>query len=736
MFRYGIINHMIEYLKTLNENQYKAVTTESQYVRIVAGAGSGKTRVLTFRIAYLVEQFGVRPWNILAITFTNKVAKEMKERTLKLLDVPSNQINISTFHSFCARFLRRQINLIGYPSNYSILDSDDQEKIIKDIGVELGYKRSDKIISNALNYIADKKCAGIYPGDIVIKGFNFPLEKKCLEIYKLYEARKAKLYALDFDDLLLKTIQILEEFPDVRRSTAEENKHILIDEFQDTNDIQFRLLKLIMTGETNLYVVGDPDQTIYTWRGANQDIIMKLNVNFPNVETIVLDVNYRSTKKILGVANKLIAHNSNRIKKNLVTNNGEGCDVITNKSFTTKDEARWVADQIAKLKSTVTDFKYSDVAVLYRSNFISGELETTLTQRRIPNIIYGGQRFYLRAEVKDVLAYFKLINNPDDDLSFLRIINIPRRAIGQVTIDHINEATAIEKVSIYEYFKNIGLYNDNYLTFKTVTAVTTLITLIDEARGKIAEGEEATVAILQDFITAIDYNSYLSTLEDGEDRKDNVKALYNDLNNYLKEDESYSLDSYLQNVSLFSAQDEMKDEPKVKLLTVHTAKGLEFRYVFVVYLNESVFPSRRTVEDKGISGLEEERRLCYVAFTRAKEKLFISCNSGYSFVSESNGIPSRFFKEAELKFSGYDKEYMNPNFGVNNIATVEKSKPTDFFKILKDNNNITWAVGDEVNHKTFGKGIVKEIKSDILIIDFTSQGVKKIIGTHPSLSKI
>ncbi|MEG1565695.1 MAG: UvrD-helicase domain-containing protein, partial [Bacilli bacterium] len=343
---------MIEYLKTLNENQYKAVTTESQYVRIVAGAGSGKTRVLTYRIAYLVEQFGVRPWNILAITFTNKVAKEMKERTLKLLDVPSNQINISTFHSFCARFLRRQINLIGYPSNYSILDSDDQEKIIKDIGVELGYKRSDKIISNALNYIADKKCAGIYPGDIVIKGFNFPLEKKCLEIYKLYEARKAKLYALDFDDLLLKTIQILEEFPDVRRSTAEENKHILIDEFQDTNDIQFRLLKLIMTGETNLYVVGDPDQTIYTWRGANQDIIMKLNVNFPNVETIVLDVNYRSTKKILGVANKLIAHNSNRIKKNLVTNNGEGCDVITNKSFTTKDEARWVADQIAKLKST------------------------------------------------------------------------------------------------------------------------------------------------------------------------------------------------------------------------------------------------------------------------------------------------------------------------------------------------------------------------------------------------
>lgn len=726
---------MINYLKTLNSNQYQAVTTNQQYVRIIAGAGSGKTRVLTYRIAYLIEELGVNPWNILAFTFTNKVAKEMKERAVKLVDVPSSQLLISTFHSFCALFLRREISVLNFPSNYCIIDDQDQEKIIKDIAVSHGFLKSDKIVGLALQYISMKKCKGIYPGDITIKKLTFPQEDLCLKFFYEYEHIKAKNYSLDFDDLLLKTIQILEEFPEVKAKINAQYRHILIDEFQDTNDVQFKLVKLLMSPETSLYVVGDPDQTIYTWRGANQDIILKFNDNFPAVITIILDENYRSTCCILGHANNLISRNRMRVSKDLVTNNEKGQDVILYKGTSQKNEAKWVADQIEKIKASHDDFTYGDVAVLYRSNFLSMEIETVLTQRRIPNAVYGGIRFYQRTEIKDLLAYFRLINNPNDDLSFYRIINIPRRGIGEVTINYLKEETAKYDVSLYTYIKNINLY-DSQLRLKFTSSLTTLIKLIDEVRETLDEKLEAPVAILNDFVDAISYTSYLSMLDDGEDRIQNTKALLQNIGDYFKEDESYTLDSYLQNVALFNAQDEIKDEPKVKLMTIHSAKGLEFNYVFIIGLNENVFPSYRAILDSGNIGLEEERRLCYVAITRAKKQLFVSYNSDYSFVYQTNLSPSRFIREANFKepviiknepVSSYRTTYQKQN-----AANEERVR---MLSNLNNSNAIKWVVGDTVIHKIFGNGIVEEIKGDLIIVNFEKHGIKKILGTHSSVSK-
>ena len=741
----------MDYRNLLNENQYAAVSTDSQYVRVVAGAGSGKTRVLTYRLSYLISEKGVEPSSIVAIAFTNKVANEMKVRASALLDKSQSKgLHVSTFHSFCARFLRKEINVIGFPVNFTIMDDDDTETLIKNIAVEKGFKKNDEITKYTINFIYFYKCIGRYPQDVILDDFAKPKEKTALEIFHIYEDRKNQMFALDFDDLLLKTIEILSNFPEVQEKWQHRISHILIDEFQDTNDVQYELVKLLMNSRTSLYVVGDPDQTIYTWRGANQNIILQFNKNFPGAETIILDRNYRSTKTILDTANKLIAHNKKRIPKDLYTENNTGEEITVKATFSREDEAKYAADQIEQLHFNGVEYK--DIAILYRSAYLTLPFETEFMRRRIPYQILGGLKFFQRKEVKDVLAYFRLIYNFKDDISFERIVNVPRRGLGDKTIDTLKGEKDYNGLSYLEYIINIENYQTN-LKAKNVLALSFLAENIIKTKARLDEGLEAYSKILEDFIRDIGYYSYLQEDDDtAEERLSNVKALFENIVAFEKEFPESNFDEYLQNAALQTSQDELKELDQIKLMTVHIAKGLEFEYVFVVCFNEGDFPSRRAMDESGHDGQEEERRLGYVAFTRAKRKLFITCNRSYSFVHETQGQPSRFINEAGLfvktneyqtKKSIFGPVHSSSSFGfysdepayddfVNSLANGESSKPK------QDKTKTTiFEKGDAVMHDVFGTGIVLNvIDNTILEIEFDSCGKKSILASHPKIHKV
>ena len=635
-----------DYVKSLNTNQLLAVESNAQHLRVIAGAGSGKTRVLTYRISYLISQCHVRPWKILAITFTNKVANEMKSRVLKIVPECEKELTIKTFHSFAAYFLRQEIHVLGYPTNFTILDEEDQIKVIKDIAGEHGYKKSDPIVKKTINYIASNKLREKYPGDITIQHEKFEDEKVCLEFYEEYEQVKERQYALDFDDLLLLTNQILESYPMVKEKWRNRIDHILIDEFQDTNNTEYKMIRQLLKPEGCLYVVGDPDQTIYTWRGANQDIILDLNKSFPYLETIILDQNYRSTQNILDSANKLIAHNKYRVPKDLYTNNLKGHEIIVRGSDSALGEADYVAREILSLRSSA-HYKYSDIVILYRSNYITLDFEKSLMAKKIPYVIYGGIKFYQRAEIKDVLAYFRLISNIKDDISFERIINIPRRGIGEKAIATIKASALENNLSMYEFVcSDLAL---DVCSAKVINALRTLIARINHTRDEIKADSETFSKLLEDLISDIGYYNYLLTQEEGEDRLDNVKSLFDDIRHFLKNNPEATFDEYLQNVSLVSAQDDMVEGDHVTLMTVHTAKGLEYPVVFVVKLNQGIFPSNRAMEEGGFKAMEEERRLAYVAFTRAKERLYLTFSRGYNYVVKSELTESQFIKESGNK---------------------------------------------------------------------------------------
>ena len=734
----------MDYENDLNVSQYEAVSSVYQYNRVIAGAGSGKTRVLTYRIAYLIEYMHVKPWSILAITFTNKVAKEMRDRVVKLVPYAEKDLTIKTFHSFAAYFLRIEINAINFPTSFTIFDEEDKTNLIKDIGAGLGYKKSDPIIKKAVGYISNKKLKSLYPDDIVIKNEFFEGEKDCLEIYRMYEEEKDKMYALDFDDLLLKTNQILEEFPLIRAKWQKKISHILIDEFQDTNDVEYKLVKLLSSTLTNLYVVGDPDQTIYTWRGANQDIILNLDKDYPGIETIVLDRNYRSTQNILNSANKLISHNKFRVPKNLYTENNEGSKINLKISASISEEAEYVSREILKLH-TVDQIPYKDIALLYRSNYVTLEFESSLTNHKIPYRIYGGQKFYQRKEIKDVLAYFRLIVNPHDDVSFKRIYNVPKRGIGDTSFNTLILEAVNSKESLYNYILKVDA-SDSNLPPKALGALKRLVVIIENAKEDIQKEEEVFSKILEDMLANLNYYEYLLREEDGDDRIDNVKALFAMLRSYLKNNPESSFDEYLQNISLISGQDEMVDGDYVQLMTVHTAKGLEFPVVFIVRLNEGVFPSLRSQTEGGFKALEEERRLAYVAFTRAKEKLYLSCASGFNYVVGGYLSPSQFYKESgnplsenisPSSFGGYreretffrDEEYQEP-FMVTPPKKIEREVE------ITDNGITDWKAGDIVIHRKLGKGVVTAVSGDgILDVEFEEHGAKKILGNHPAVKK-
>ena len=739
----------MNYQNELNENQFEAVTTEAQHVRIIAGAGSGKTRVLTYRISYLISEMGVAPWKILAITFTNKVANEMKTRVDRMFPEKSQDLTIRTFHSFAAYFLRHEISIIGFPASFTIMDEEDQTKLVKDIAATLGFKRSDKIVGKALGYIGKQKLLGKYPDDIKIIKPSFEDEKTCLEIYQIYEEEKYKNYSLDFDDLLLQTNFILENYPDIRMKWQDRIDHILIDEFQDTNDVEYKMINFLKKPSTSLYVVGDPDQTIYTWRGANQNIILDLNKRYLDMITIVLDRNYRSTQAILNAANKLIAYNKLRVTKNLYTTELGGDAITVNCSPSGRLEADYVAREIRKLKDC-GGYNYNDIALLYRSNYITMDFEAALTRYQIPYKIFGGTKFYQRREIKDVLAYFHLIVNEKDNISFSRVLNVPKRGFGETSEERLNQEAKAANKSLYEYIKEVDP-KDSEIKTSLINAAKSMVTLIEIAREDIKKNEEVFSKILEDMIWSTGYKEYLMKEDDGDERLENVKALFEDIRHYLKNNPSSTFDEYLQNIALLSAQDEIIDGDHVTLMTVHTAKGLEYPVVFVLRFNQGVFPNQRAMMEGGYVAMEEERRLAYVAMTRAKKKLYLTLAMDFSYVIQGNLIPSQFLKESgnevvqnrDTMFRSGPRlqpQQQRPKVyhfdDGDHLSFEEEKKPsTPVFDDIR-NDVDDWKVGDIVIHKKLGKGVVIALEGDDIIkVNFEEHGEKSILGTHPSVSK-
>ena len=778
-----------DYASLLNQAQLEAVTTSAPHVRIIAGAGSGKTRVLTYRIAYLIDEMNVDPQAILAVTFTNKAAREMQDRVARLVPNSAHFLQVSTFHSFCARFLRHEIHRLGYPTAFSIIDDDDQEKLIKEIGETLGFKKSDPILKEALHYIGYKKTMGLYPEDVYEKANpslqeayrhlrqngleqnsgalryrfgSFLTEATTLLFYYFYEERKRAMLCLDFDDLMLMTTKILSDFPEVRDRWSARFEHILVDEFQDTNDVQYNLMRMLSRPDTNIYVVGDPDQTIYTWRGANQKIILNFPIVYPDYIDIVLDRNYRSTKKILNGANRLIAYNKKRVPKNLYTEGAEGSPITCKRFETAQEEADFIAREITRLSEACHPARYDNIAVLYRSSFLTRPLESSFAASGIPYRVFGGLRFYQRKEVKDVLAYFRLLINPLDDVAFTRIYNVPKRGIGDASFNLLKEEAEENGLSLYNYVAQLGQLPTDLPT-RVVTKLILLSTQIEEVKKKLTENLETYGSVLRSFITDIGYYEYIAEDQGiDEDRAENVNALFDDINAYISKNPESSFEEYLQNIALLTSQDDMNGGNYVSLMTVHVAKGLEFDNVFVMGLNQGTFPSARSIADTGRDGLEEERRLAYVAFTRAKQNLFLTTNSGYSYVSGSKQVPSQFFEEAGFAFpkestfaSVYPGGYAPRREGKSSWKTVRFGQSSDdmfgdgdhfdpFAKEEpkeepkpKDNGIRDWHVGDRLHHEKFGDGTVKTlIDSSIFVVVFDDGATRTMVSTHPLISRL
>ncbi len=758
----SILFKCMDYRSLLNEKQYEAVSTSSLYARIIAGAGSGKTRVLTYRISYLITECGMDPMRILAIAFTNKVAAEMKERATNLIKDEkgfSPNLNISTFHAWCARFLRIEHSFLGYPANFTIYDEEDQSRVIKNIAVDLGYKKGDPIVKSATQFIRKRKGRGQYPENINRQNLMSQEDKISFDFYVRYEEEKTKGFGLDFDDLLNKAIEILENNDDVREHWRHRYDAILVDEFQDTNDIQFHLLRLLMKPDTSVYVVGDPDQTIYTWRGANPKIILDYDQIFKGSETIILNQNYRSTQTILDAANKLISHNKKRVPKDLFATNAKGEDIQFKIAGTSDYEADWVAKKISTIsRKHMIDGRpdYSDIAVLYRSSYLTRPFESALKDMGIPYRLFGGLRFYERMEVKDVLAYFNLLVNDFDNVSFERIVNVPKRGIGEGTMQKIREESHAAGLSEYQYLARIKEYENTEISPKAINKIVEFISILEETKSKLKEKIEAYAGILKDMIAKLGYLKYIAEEEDtDEDRLGNVNALFDDINHFISNNPDSDFSEYLQNVALLTAQDDMSQGNYVSLMTCHVAKGLEFDYVFVIGLNQGTFPSNRAMAEVERDGIEEERRLAYVAFTRAKKVLFLSGNRSYSYVTDSKSEPSQYFKEAGIELPR-DNEFTSSRvWESSHIGRRSSNKWDDYFSdgdaispfeqkekkkepvVEKPKNNIVWKVGDKVHHEKFGDGYVESIVSDtIIIVKFDEQGKKTLMANHPMLSKV
>ncbi len=713
-------------LDGLNPNQKEAVLSTDQYLRVIAGAGSGKTRVLTTRIANLVLERNVYPSKILAITFTNKAANEMKERIKKILGDPSGAVWISTIHSLCVRILREDIQSMGMPRNFTVMDQDDQKTILKEAYKEHGIDKSAISFGSMLDYIGNNKGAEITVDRAYVLAGSFTGEKSKAKVYEYYCNRQKELYALDFDDLLLVTVKMFKMFSEIRAKWAKRFNYIHVDEFQDIDKVQYELIAQLAGTENSICVVGDPDQTIYTWRGADVNIIMNFEKDYQPCRTIILNENYRSTENILNGANSLIKCNKNRIDKDLYTNRKDPEKISHYISAGEEYEASWIANKISE--GHRAGKRYRDFAILYRSNYLSRAIEKGLLDEHVPYIIYGGVKFYERAEIKDALCYLRMISG-NDDLALQRVINKPKRGLGNKTMDTIFERAREKNCSMYEVLRDEELFSG-----KAQATISSFVTMIERWKNMVSQ--KAVFELLE---MVIDESGYRRMLEDDKEteRLENLKELINDVQSFTINYPESTLDEYLQLVSLYGDKDESLDGDYVQLMTVHAAKGLEFDTVFVCGLSDGIFPNERAMAE-GNRGVEEERRLAYVAFTRARNKLYLTESSGFSYILSKARVRSRFIDEVEedyVEHLGATFDYGKPkDFVVTENSPINKPVPQMMPKSTEPATR--WKKGEQVTHGKFGDGIVLKFEGGFLEIAFPyPHGVKKIMATHPSIKK-
>ena len=689
-------------LENLNKEQLEAVKTIDGALLILAGAGSGKTKVLTTRIAYLIEN-GVRPGNILAITFTNKAAKEMKKRVSQLIDL-NCYMQISTFHAFGLVIIRENYDLLGYKSNFTIIDADDSltliKKILKDLNLDpkiYNPKAIKNRISSAKNELVDWIEYEKY--------VNTDFEEIVLKVYKIYQQRLKNNNSFDFDDLLMMPIKLFKDHPLVLQKYQQKYKYILVDEYQDTNEAQYLLIKMISAKYKNICVVGDPDQTIFSWRGANYKNILNFEKDYKNVKVIKLEENYRSTQNILNAANDVIKNNKERKEKKLWSNSDEGSKIKHHQAIDEKDEAQYVASEIKKLIKQ--GYERDEIAVLYRTNAQSRNIEEALLKENIPYKIVGGFSFYNRKEIKDLVAYLKVIYNQNDNLNLLRIINVPKRGIGIRTISNLTNKAQNENKSIYESiekgkeleFKKII---DELIKLKENSSLTEIVEAVLEKSGLRKELENE------------------KTIE-AEVRLENLEEFKSITKTFEENNGIIMLDEFLMEISLVSDIDEHKNSKDVvTLMTLHSAKGLEFDNIFITGLEEGVFPHKNSF-DNNIE-LEEERRLCYVGITRAKKNLYLINSKQRTLFGITNYNPvSRFISEIS-------KEYINSD---------KKEIKHSFKKGLMIDKSVNYIVGDHIVHNKYGEGVVVGVDKSILTIAFKHPyGIKQIMKGHKSYRKV
>ena len=738
------MNNMLD---KLNERQKEAVLATEGPVLVLAGAGSGKTTVLVNRIAYMISEKHIRPWNILAITFTNKAAREMKDRIERLLGDTAKDMWIGTFHSVCVRILRSCIDLLGYRRDFVIYDTADTKTVMKECLRELDIDEKSfpvrnvlSIISNAKNDLMDAATfENVYKSD-----YRMSIIAK---IYYRYQTKLRKNNAVDFDDIILNTVKILSENPDVLSKYQDKFQYILVDEYQDTNNSQYLLINLLAQANRNLCVVGDDDQSIYKFRGANIGNILNFEDDYSDVQKITLDQNYRSTQNILDAANSVISNNKGRMGKSLWTSNGDGNKVFVYTGTNEYDEARYIARQIKKHFDEQGSF--SDCAILYRTNAQSRVIEEMLMRESVPYKVLSGLRFYDRKEIKDIIAYLRVVYNPNDDVSLARIINEPKRKIGNATLEKARNIAREKETSLYDVISHA----DDYPEFKT--AIKKLLSFSEIIQSLIKLKDTVTIEDLTGRI--LNDTGYMPALvmEDTTESKtriENLGEFISVITEFEKNEETgNTLGEFLENISLVSDIDGYdENEDSAVLMTIHSAKGLEFPIVFLSGLEEGLFPGMRSMESD--DDIEEERRLCYVAITRAKEQLYITKTISRTIHGKTMPTTaSRFFKEIPVEYLE-DKTTLQPkvakvmqDLGVRNAAAPKKEvyMTKGFGSSVKSSGSTDYSkfkAGDAVEHRTFGRGEILKAtpcgNDCILEIQFESIGFKRLMAAFAKVKKI
>ena len=686
----------VERLKeNLNEQQLEAVTETEGFVRVIAGAGSGKTKALTQRYAYIVEALGINSSNILCVTFTNKAAQEMRKRVKRLVGENSDLSYITTYHGFCVRVLREDINKIKYPKNFIIMDVEDQKTVLRQVYNELGLTSKVFTFKQALRYISKQKTSQEYL-QYILESKKKETDNEIEKIFIRYLEKQQRNFALDFDDLLNFALYIFVNNPDVLEKWQKRLHYIQVDETQDSSQKQFMLIEMLSQFHKNLFVVGDPDQTIYEWRGAKPEILVDFDKQFVDSKTIIMNQNYRSTPNILSLGNHIIKNNKVRVDKDMFTQNPEGVEVVHFHGENDYEEGLWVANEIKRLVKD-ENCKYSDFAILYRANHISRSIEQSLIRENIPYSVFGGIRFFERKEIKDVLAYLRLIEF-EDDFSFLRVVNTPSRGLGKKFIENVAKIAEKESISLYSALQqNI---TDKDLSRKGAIEFVELIEKYKKSKVDL---------IISDLVKEIMDESGLSAYyrTDGDtDRLDNIKELQNSIILLETQDEEpINLTEYLQEIALYTDMDIEDDRnDRVKLMTIHTSKGLEFPYVFLCGFTEGVLPSAMSIKERRAKALEEERRLTYVAITRAEKAFYMTESEGFNFSTGLNKYPSRFLFEIS------DNYFVRK--GELSQEIINEAKEQLKLDASRQLIQKKFDVGDLVNHLIWKQGKVIEVNEE------------------------